>query len=86
MASTALATVPLRGRPPVLAQKFNTVDLLRQVAAGERPSYYLVRQLVEKGYVSATPVKETEGRGRPTLKYGLTTKGKTYVAFSRNWK
>lgn len=78
-------TTKPRGRPLAFADKFNVIDTLAEVAAGTVTSRYLVRKLVDMGFVEVTSVKG-EGRGRPRVVYTVTGKGRGRMALAKNWK
>lgn len=71
--------VKKRGRPSVLGNSTQVVKILRDVASGKRPSYYLSHQLVEAGYMKFDS-KKSEGRGRPKLIPLLTKEGANFLA------
>lgn len=78
---------PKIGRPRFLEKnKFEVANALKAIEKGEKvTSYYLTRKLVEVGFVEQSNVAR-ETRGRPEVRYDLTSKGRTYVNFSKNWK
>jgi predicted transcriptional regulator len=75
------------GRPAIFTDKSAVVTALRAISGQERVevSRFLKLQLIDRGFLTTEDVK-TGGRGRPSKKYILTGKGKTYLNFSKNWK
>lgn len=55
-------------------------------APGAPVSRVLTLKLVDQGLVEAHKVKTTDGPGRAKKFYKLTGKGRSLLAFSRNWK
>ena len=74
-----------RGPKPKLESGRGKAALLKKFVSGETVSRYYKVMLVEAGYLSTTSVKETEGRGRPTVRYELTGRGRGLLALSQNW-
>lgn len=66
-------------------KKINVVEALKNL---DNVSYFLRRQLVEEGYLTATknPEAKTPGRGRMPLRYDWSPKGANLVRLSANWK
>lgn len=71
-----------RGRPSIFDDKFDVVNALKNL---DTTSRFLKRRLLEKGYLVEEQEKG-EGRGRPRKVYRLSTRGKSYVNLSKNWK
>lgn len=72
-------------RTATYTKKINVVDALQNL---DKVSYFLRRQLVEEGYLTATknPDAKTPGRGRMPLKYEVSPKGTNLIRLSANWK
>ena len=74
------------------ADKFAIVDALKEieyvggVARKEGPaSYYLMRKLVARGFVTTAPISKLYNKGKQPKAYVLSGKGKGYLALSKNW-
>lgn len=63
----------------------NKKTLVSALAAPEKVSYYLKRELIEKGYLKPVKVSKTT-RGRPAFNYEQTCKARGLLALARNWK
>jgi predicted ArsR family transcriptional regulator len=72
------------GRKVVFGDKFAVIDALAVLYTGAI-SRYLKLQLVEQGFLKTEDVKH-EGRGRPSKRYIMTSKAKSYMNISKNWK
>lgn len=74
------------------ADKFAIVDALQALGEGvarrkEGPaSYYLMRKLAEKGFVTTVPVSKDHAKGKTPKAWTVSGKGKGYLALSKNWK
>lgn len=71
-------------RSKTYIKKINVVEALQNL---DNVSYFLTRQLVADGYVTATKNAEAKkaGRGRMPLKYEVSAKGKNLIRLSANW-
>lgn len=65
---------------------FNNKAIAAALKSFDTLSRYHRVQLVKMGYAEAKTEKLTAGRGRPTVKYELSGKGRGLVALSKNWK
>ncbi len=78
-------------RPMTFTKKINVVAALQAMISGVEaaPSYFLRRQLIADGYVTA--VKNPEGkkvvgsRGRMPLAYSVSKKGENLIRLSKSW-
>lgn len=67
--------------------KFWIVDRLMEIRDGNPTvSYHLLRTLENEKFIEPKFEKVTPGRGRGRKFYTLTSKGKSYINLSVNWK
>lgn len=71
-------------RNKTYTKKINVVEALKNL---DNVSYYLTRQLVRDGYVTATKDAEAKkpGRGRMPIRYEISKKGTNLIRLSANW-
>jgi len=75
-----------------LANKHGIVDQIKTLITNQDKVKYAVKmELVQLGYVAEAERVKTvavveAGRGRKKIIYAPTNKGKTLIAFSKNWK
>ena len=75
-------TMTKAGRKP----RFSTnKDIVVALNGTHRISYRHKMQLIERGFLKVEKLKQV-GPGRPEHLYVPTSKGKTLIIFSKNWK
>lgn len=79
-----------RGRPSLTetpAKRHGVLVAIRDTIVDQMPSRTVIMKLIEAGFVEATTAPLTGRKGRPTVVYQLSGKGRSFVALmERNLK